>query len=60
MNLIQQVINSGPESETLTGAGSPSSTPSNIGDHYIDTTNDRVYVALGTSASTDWKKVVIQ
>lgn len=42
------------------GAGAPSSTPANIGDIYIDTTNLKIYIATGTSASTDWKKVVSQ
>ncbi len=43
-----------------TGAGVPSSTPSNIGDVYIDTTNKKFYIAMGTSAASDWKKVISQ
>jgi len=43
-----------------TGAGTPSSAPSNIGDIYMDTTNNKMYIAMGTSAATDWKKVVTQ
>ena len=43
-----------------TGAGVPSSTPSNIGDIYIDTTNNKMYIAMGTSSSSDWKKVISQ
>lgn len=43
-----------------TGAGAPSSTPANVGDTYIDTTNKKMYVAMGTSSSSDWKKVVSQ
>lgn len=42
------------------GAGVPSSAPSNIGDIYIDTTNGKMYIAMGTSAVSDWKKVVTQ
>jgi len=42
------------------GAGVPSSTPSNLGDIYIDTTNLKIYIATGTSSSSDWKKVMSQ
>ena len=42
------------------GAGAPSSTPANLGDIYIDTTNLKIYIATGTSSSSDWKKVVSQ
>lgn len=43
-----------------TGAGAPSSAPDNIGDIYVDTTNNKVYMAMGTSAASDWKKVITQ
>ena len=36
------------------GAGAPSSTPSFVGQSYIDTTNDVVYIATGTASSADW------
>lgn len=42
------------------GAGVPSSAPDNIGDIYIDTTNGKMYIAMATSAVSDWKKVVSQ
>ncbi len=42
------------------GAGAPSSAPSNLGDIYIDTTNKKMYIAMGTSAASDWKKVISQ
>lgn len=45
-------------SVSSSGAGAPSSTPSNLGDIYIDTTNLKIYLATGTSSSSDWKKVV--
>ena len=38
------------------GAGAPSSTPTKVGDIYIDTTGDASYTAVGTSSSTDWQK----
>ena len=47
-------------STVSSGAGAPSSTPSNVGDWYIDTTNKKAYVAMGTSSSADWKKVLSQ
>ncbi|MCK5281871.1 MAG: hypothetical protein KAK00_00515 [Nanoarchaeota archaeon] len=43
-----------------TGAGAPSTAPANTGDIYIDTTNKKMYIAMGTSAASDWKKVVSQ
>ena len=39
------------------GAGNPTSTPSAVGDHYIDTTGGVVWVAVGTTDSTDWVQV---
>jgi hypothetical protein len=36
------------------GSGAPTSTPTNLGDQYIDTTNKIIYEATGTSSSSDW------
>jgi len=47
-------------SKVSSGAGIPSSTPSSIGDMYIDTTNLKIYISTGTSSSADWKKVISQ
>lgn len=47
-------------SPVTSGAGVPSSTPAQIGAIYIDNTNDRIYVAIGTSSSSDFKKVLSQ
>ena len=41
-------------------AGAPSTTPTMIGAIYFDTTNNKFYLARGTSGSTDWRKVVTQ
>ena len=41
-------------------AGVTSSAPDNIGDVYIDSTNFKMYIAMGTSAASDWKKVISQ
>lgn len=38
------------------GAGVPSSTPSKVGDIYIDTTSDDAYIAVGTASASDWEK----
>jgi hypothetical protein len=36
------------------GTGVPTSTPSKIGDLYVDTTNLKLYFATGTTSSSDW------
>ena len=38
------------------GEGAPSSTPTKVGDIYIDTTGDASYTAVGTASSVDWQK----
>ena len=47
-------------SKVSTGGGAPSSTPTMAGAIYIDTTNLRMYIAMGTTGSGDWKKVLTQ
>lgn len=37
----------------------PESTPTAIGLFYLDTTNSKMYMSFGTSASTDWKEIAI-
>lgn len=37
-----------------TGTAAPTTTPTKVGDMYIDTTNKKLYFSVGTSASTDW------
>lgn len=37
-----------------TGTAAPTTTPTKIGDEFVDTTNKKIYFATGTSASTDW------
>lgn len=39
-----------------TGAGAPASTPTEVGQHYIDTTNDVSYMSVHTTDSTGWQK----
>ena len=36
------------------GAGSPSSTPTALGQVYIDTQNTKVYISTGTTNSGNW------
>lgn len=38
------------------GAGAPGSTPTKVGDIYIDTTGDDAYIAVGVASSADWEK----
>lgn len=37
-----------------TGVAAPNSTPSRIGQFYVDTNAKKLYVATGTSSSADW------
>ena len=37
-----------------TGTAAPTSTPIQVGDIYVDTTNKKMYIATGTSSSSDW------
>ena len=39
------------------GSGVPSSTPEKIGDIYIDTLNENIYMASDTTSSADWEQV---
>lgn len=39
------------------GAGAPSSTPGKVGDVYVDTSGEDLYIATGASSSSDWTKV---
>lgn len=36
------------------GSGAPSSTPSKIGDFYVDTSTPNLYYSKGTASSADW------
>ena len=38
-------------------SGAPSTAPSKKGLHYINTSNGDVYYSVGTSNSSDWKKL---
>ena len=41
------------------GSAAPASTPDELGEWFFDTTNNRVYVAIGTSGVNDWKEIII-
>ena len=45
------------QDKATSGSWAPSTTPSYIGQMYVDTTNDNLYVATGTSSSSDWTAV---
>lgn len=38
-------------------AGAPASTPEKVGDVYVNSTNDDIYIAKGTASSADWSQV---
>jgi len=37
------------------GSGSPTITPTGVGQHYVDTLNGSAYMSVGTNSSSDWK-----
>ncbi|HYE72635.1 MAG TPA: hypothetical protein VEF04_04855 [Blastocatellia bacterium] len=39
---------------TLTGTAAPATTPNYVGQYFVDTNNKKLYVATGTSSSSDW------
>lgn len=39
----------------FTGSGKPTSAPTAVGQHYIDTTNGGHFISVGTSSVNDWK-----
>lgn len=41
--------------DVSSGAVAPSSTPSSIGQIYVDTVLAKVYISTGTTNSSDWK-----
>ena len=45
------------QDKATSGSTAPSTTPSYVWQQYIDTTNDKMYVATGTSSSSDWIEV---
>jgi hypothetical protein len=57
LQLKNDTIQANSSQSILTGSGPPSSTPSFIGQIYIDTTGKRQYIAIGTSGASDWMKI---
>ena len=47
-----QTVNRMPDIST--GTAVPTTTPSRIGNIYVDTTNKKVYISSGHSSSADW------
>ena len=47
------LIETGPQS----GSGAPGTTPTYLGEIYIDTSGGVIYMAAGTSSSADWKQI---
>lgn len=40
--------------DITTGTAAPTTTPSRVGNIYVDTTNKKLYFAVGHSTSADW------
>lgn len=49
---IQEIVDTLPA--ITSGSGAPASTPTKIGDIYVDTSGNKVYIAKGTSSSADF------
>lgn len=47
-------IMTAPSPLVFTGTAAPATTPTNIGDIFVDTVNKKLYFATGTSSSADW------
>jgi hypothetical protein len=45
------------QSKTTIWNAAPSTAPTEVWTFYLDSTNDKLYVAVGTTASTDWLEV---
>lgn len=43
--------------DITTGTAVPTTTPSRIGNMYVDTTNKKIYFATGHTSSADWTVV---
>ena len=40
-----------------TGTAAPTETPVAVGQLFIDTTNTKIYISVGSASSADWKQV---
>ena len=36
------------------GSAAPTTTPTKVGQHFIDLTNKKSYISVGTASSADW------
>lgn len=54
-----QTKNSAPEVASTptisSGTSAPGTTPTKVGDIFVDTNAGKVYISAGTSSSSDWK-----
>ena len=61
LNPVQNAVVTGAlnwkQDKATSGSTAPSSTPSYVGQAYVDTTNNKYYVAVWTSSSADWFEV---
>jgi len=55
---LQKVVNRINKTPNITtGTASPTTTPSRIGNIYVDTNNKKIYFATGHASSSDWTVV---
>lgn len=45
--------------QVSTGTDAPATTPSKIGNIFVDTAHTNVYIATGTSSSADWSQITL-
>ena len=61
LNPVQNAVITGAlnwkQDKATSGSTAPSSTPTYVWQAYVDTTNNKYYVAVGTSSSSDWFEV---
>jgi len=56
-SVLTDIMDSG--TNVSSGAGAPATTPSRVGDIYIDTTADVFYIATGVASSADWDAITV-
>lgn len=57
--MVSYFASRGGLSQVSSGSGAPSSTPSQVGNLYVDTVGKRAYISVGTSSSADWSELMI-
>lgn len=56
-NIARSTDVSGKQDKATSWSAAPTTTPTYVWEQYVDTTNDKLYVATWTSSSSDWTEV---